>query len=329
MTRRLSVYAENWPLARDFAIARGRRSAVRVVRAAIAEGDVCGQGEAVPYRRYGENAESVVAAIEGLAGDIADGMTRETLREALPRGAARCALDCALWDFEAKQSGKPVWQLAGLAAPSPHPTAYTLSIDTPKAMARAGEAGRDYKLLKIKLGGRGGLPADLDRLRAIVAARPDARLIVDANEGWSPDDLAAHADALAGFGVLFFEQPVPAGKDGALADIALPFCADESIHDCAGLETLSPTYSWVNIKLDKAGGLTEALAMAEQARAQGRRIMVGCMLATSLSMSPAHLLAQHAEIIDLDGPLWLARDRKHGLAYTDGKIAPPSPALWG
>lgn len=323
----LTVRRESWPLARAFTISRGSRTAAEVVVAEIAGEGAVGRGECVPYARYGETVEGVAAALEGLSGAIAAGMDRAALQEALPAGAARNALDCALWDYEAKRRGEPVWRLAGLAEPGPLITAYTLSLDTPEAMGRAARAQEQRPLIKLKLAGEG----DLERVAAVRENAPESRLIVDANESWTREMIEPFAAALAGLGVELIEQPLPAGLDEALPPPphAVPFCADESCHDRAGLAALTGCYDFVNIKLDKTGGLTEALALRREAEAAGLGVMVGCMVATSLAMAPAILLAQGAAVVDLDGPLLLARDREDGLSFTGSTVEPPVPALWG
>ena len=329
MTREISIRAETWPLRQRFAIARGSKMAAETVCVQIGENGHIGRGEAVPYARYNETVESVSAAIETLTPALKNGLTRADLGEVLLPGAARNAVDCALWDLKAKQQNRRVHELLGMPAPRPLATAYTIVLDDADKMANAAMQARHYGLLKIKLGGPQGVMADMTRLAAIAEARPDAKLIVDANEGWQAEELARYADTLGRYGVQFFEQPVPQAQEAALAQIDLPFCADESVHDRHDIAALSPAYDWVNIKLDKTGGLTEALACVDVARKQGRKIMVGCMVATSLSMAPAFLLAQHADLIDLDGPLWLAEDCPHGLSFNGATIHPPTAALWG
>ena len=328
-SRKMVLEIESWPLARRFEIARGSKISAELVRVTLSENGFCGRGEAVPYRRYGESIETVSAAIETLQPQIEAGMTRAQLGEAILPGAARAAVDCALWDLQAKQSGQAVWQLAGMARPEALTTALTIVIDAPDKMARAAAKAADWPLLKIKLGGRDGFAADLTRLTELRQARPDAEMIVDVNEGWQVEELARYANRLADYNIRFFEQPVPQAQQAALAAIDLPFCADESAHESADIADLAKLYDWVNIKIDKTGGLTEALEMAATARRQGLNIMVGCMVATSLSMAPAHLVGQLADYVDLDGPLWLERDRENGLAYENGVIQPPEPALWG
>jgi L-alanine-DL-glutamate epimerase-like enolase superfamily enzyme len=282
----------------------------------------------VPYARYGESVESVRATIEAVRGDIEAGLDRAALQACLPAGAARNALDCALWDFDAKRTGVPAFQLAGLARLAPATTAYTISLGPPDAMAAAAAKAAYRPLLKIKLGGGS---EDLARLAAVRAAAPEAELIVDANEGWRADTLAENLAACAAAGVALVEQPLLEAEDALLAEIPhpVPICADESIHDRAGLAALRARYDAINVKLDKTGGLTEALALAEAATAQGFALMVGCMVATSLGMAPAMLLAPRARFVDLDGPLLLAADRPDGLVYDGSLVRPPSAALWG
>lgn len=327
-TRGLEVHAERFPLRAAFTISRGSRTVQEVVRVVIREGEYTGQGECVPYAHYGETVAGVVATLEGLQDAVAAGMDRSALAERLPAGAARNALDCALWDLAAKQAGRRVWQLAGLPAPRPVITAYTLSLDTPEAMAANAAANARRPLLKIKLGGG---TEDLDRVDAVRAGAPAARLVVDANEGWDTAAYERLAPALARAGVAMIEQPLPAADDAALAELPrpVPLCADESCRDRASLARIRGRYDMVNIKLDKAGGLSEALALREAARAAGLEVMVGCMLATSLAMAPAVLLAQGAAYTDLDGPLLLAVDREHGLRYDAEGVHPPEAMLWG
>lgn len=327
----LKVVAERWPIAGSFTISRGAKTEAAVVVVELGDGGMTGLGECVPYGRYGETVESVTAAIEAMRGPLANGLTRFSLQAALPPGAARNALDCAFWDLDAKRSGKPVHELAGLPAPQPLTTAFTISLGAPEAMAAAAAKAASRPLLKVKLGGDAAKGGDPARILAVRAAAPKATLIVDANEGWAEDALAANFAACAEAGVVLVEQPLPEGRDGALAGVTrtIPICADESVHDRASLSALAGGYDAVNIKLDKTGGLTEALAMAESATALGFDIFAGCMVATSLSMAPAVLLAQTARFVDLDGPLLLARDREHALRYDGSLIFPPSPALWG
>ncbi len=328
---RLSARIETWPIAGSFAISRGAKTQAIVVVAELSgngiTGQVRGRGECVPYARYGESPEAVFERIEGLRDTIAGGLTRLDLQSALPAGAARNALDCAFWDFEAKSAGMRAYELAGLPPPKPIVTAFTISIDSADAMAATAKAAAHRPLLKVKLGRTG----DPDRIAAVRAAAPKAELIVDANEGWTPENLAANLAACAGAGVTLVEQPLPDGADGMLRTMArpVPVCADESAHDRRSLAALAGKYDAVNIKLDKAGGLTEALAMAAEAKRLNFSIMAGCMVSTSLSMAPAHLIGQMARVVDLDGPLLLANDRPEGLRYDGSVVYPPHHTLWG
>jgi L-Ala-D/L-Glu epimerase len=323
----LDARIERWPIEGNFTISRGAKTEAIVVVAEVGNGEVTGRGECVPYPRYGETAEATLTAILGMKDAIGCGLNRQALQAAMPPSAARNALDCALLDLEAKQSGKRIWDFLGRAAPRPCVTAFTISLGSPETMAAATAKAAHRPLLKIKLGGDG----DLMRIAAVRQAAPDSELIVDANEAWTEADLEQNLAACARAGVTLVEQPLPAGHDGRLAYIKRPIavCADESVHDRASLSGLRERYDAVNIKLDKTGGLTEALAMADTAAAQGFDIMVGCMVATSLSMAPAMLLAQQARFIDLDGPLLLARDRDGGLRYDGSRVYPPDAALWG
>lgn len=324
---RLSISVGRFPLAQAFVISRGAKTEAVVVVATIDADGVRGSGESVPYARYGESIESVSAQIEAARGAIEAGIGRETLQELLPHGAARNALDCALWDLEAKRTGIPVFELAKLGPPIPTVTSFTISLGTPEAMARAAQAAGDRPLLKLKLAGAG----DGQRLAAVRAAAPSATLIVDANEAWSVQDLEDQLAACAHHNVALVEQPLPAGQDAVLAEIAhpVPICADESLHDRADLRGMRKRYDAINIKLDKAGGLTEALALVAEAEQLGFMLMIGCMVATSLAMAPAMLLAGKAQFVDLDGPLLLAKDRQGGLVYEGSLVYPPSPDLWG
>ena len=325
--RTLKVRREAWPLARPFTISRGTKTTAEVVFAEIEDDGVHGRGECVPYPRYGETADAVADAVAALADDIAAGMERAALQQRLPAGAARNVLDCALWDLEAKKSGQRVWQLASLPAPRPAPTAETIALDTPEAMAAAAFCLRGRPLLKLKLDGTDVM----DRIGAVRAALPRARLIVDANESWDLGLLERIDGMLAALDVELIEQPLPAGADDVLRGFAskVMLCADESCHTAEDVERLPEAYGMVNVKLDKAGGLTAALRAVAAARAGGRRVMVGCMVATSLGIAPATLLAGSADVVDLDGPLWLAHDRGHPLRFADGWVYPPEPALWG
>jgi L-alanine-DL-glutamate epimerase-like enolase superfamily enzyme len=323
----LAVAVERWPTSGGFAISRGVKHEAAVVVATITDGVHSGRGECVPYARYGESVEGVVAAIEACAERVAGGLSRAGLLEELPPGAARNALDCALWDFEAKSSGRSASALAGLGTLKPVLTALTLSLASPEAMAKKAREASSYPLLKLKLGGDG----DAERLAAVRDAAPSARLIADANEAWRPEELERLLDAAALAGVELIEQPLHASDDEILQHIErpVPICADESVHDRASLEGIAARYDAVNIKLDKTGGLTEALALKRGAEALGFKVMVGCMVATSLSMAPALLLAQGADWVDLDGPLLLARDRIPGLSYRGSALAPAEPGFWG
>ncbi len=325
----LSIRAESFPIRGTFRISRGAKTEAHVLVAELRDADGrVGRGECVPYGRYGESIDSVTAAMETTRDLFARGMDRRRLLYALPAGAARNALDCALWDLAARRAGRPAWELAGLAPPAPVTTAFTLSIDSPDAMEQAAAASADRPLLKLKLAGDG---ADLDRVAAVRRAAPASRLIVDANEGWTFDDLSTLPDALARLGVEMIEQPLPAGADAALAGFRspVPIGADESAHGLAGLEELAGRYDVINVKLDKTGGLTEALAVKARAQSLGLSVMVGCMVATSLSMAPALLLAQGADYVDLDGPLLLARDREPGLHYDGATLFPDEGQIWG
>ncbi|WP_210163634.1 N-acetyl-D-Glu racemase DgcA [Ciceribacter selenitireducens] len=324
---RLTVVEDIFPVAGTFTISRGSRTEIRVVAATLSDGIHTGRGECVPYARYGETVDGVMEAILGAANDLSDGLDRQGLQDRLPPGAARNALDCAFWDLEAKRAGKPVWQLAGLTAPKPIETAFTLSLGTPESMRDAAAKNAERPLLKVKL----GTDDDLGRIEAVRAGAPNSRIIVDANEGWTVEQYLALAPTLVRLGVALVEQPLPAGKDDALREIerVLPVCADESCHDRASLSHLKGKYDAINIKLDKTGGLTEALLMRDAAVAEGFDIMVGCMLGTSLAMAPAFFVAQGAAFADLDGPLLLAADRDAPIRYEGSTMQVPDPALWG
>jgi L-Ala-D/L-Glu epimerase len=324
--RRLGVRAEVWPLACQFTISRGSKAVAETVLVEIEENGRLGRGECVPYRRYGETPAAVIDTITAIAGDIEAGLGRAALQQRLPPGAARNALDCALWDLEAKATGVPVWRLAGSVPPRPTITAETIALDTPQAMAAAAARLSGRPLLKIKVGAEDVL----ERVGAVRAAAPQARLVVDANEAWDLALLQSISGRLAALGVEVIEQPLPASQDACLREVAgkPELCADESCHTVADLEALK-AYRMINIKLDKAGGLTEALRLVAAARARGLDVMIGCMVATSLGIAPAMLLANEAKIVDLDGPLWLAHDRNPALKFSNGWIYPPDPALWG
>jgi len=317
----ISVARDVFQLAQVFTISRGSRTQAEVLTVTVGDGAVRGVGECVPYARYGETLDSVTAQITGFSGDWA------ALADALPAGAARNALDCAFWDHAAKTAGKRVWELLDLPTPRPEITAYTLSLDTPDAMQLQAAQNAFRPLLKIKL----GTPDDMARLEAVRRGAPDARIIVDANEGWTAEVYADLAPHLIRLGVQMVEQPLPAGEDDMLGEIArpLPVCADESCHDRASLPELRGKYDMVNIKLDKTGGLTEALALKTQAIAEGYDVMVGCMVGSSLAMAPATILAQGVAFTDLDGPLLLAEDRAQPLHFDEKGVHPPAAALWG
>jgi L-alanine-DL-glutamate epimerase-like enolase superfamily enzyme len=323
----LAASIENWPIAGRFTISRGAKTEAVTVVAEVGRGGRTGRGECVPYLRYGETPEATLAALLSMQEPLSRGLDRQALQAAMPPGAARNALDCALLDLEAKTAGRRVWELLGRPVPLPCTTAYTISLGTPEAMAAATARAARRPLLKIKLGGDG----DGMRIAAVRRAAPESELIVDANEAWTAHNLEQNLAECARAGVTLVEQPLPAGKDEALARIRRPLavCADESVHDRASLEGLRERYDAVNIKLDKSGGLTEALAMADAAQALGFEIMIGCMVATSLAMAPAMLLTRQARFVDLDGPLLLARDRAGGLRYDGSQVYPPEAALWG
>ncbi|GGL57166.1 N-acetyl-D-Glu racemase DgcA [Wenxinia marina] len=319
----ITVREDMFRLARAFTISRGSRTEARVLTVSVERGGVTGRGECVPYARYGESLESVAEQIRGLP----EGIDQAALQQALPAGAARNAVDCALWDLAAKAAGRRLWELAGLPAPGPEITAYTLSLESPEEMEARARENAHRPLLKIKL----GTPDDMPRLEAVRRGAPEARIVVDANEGWSAEVYADLAPHLVRLGVGLVEQPLPAGQDEALRglDRPVPLCADESCHDRASLPALAGLYDVVNIKLDKTGGLTEALALRDAARAGGFGVMVGCMVGSSLAMAPAVLVAQGAQVTDLDGPLLLAEDRETPLAYDAAGVHPPEAALWG
>jgi len=327
MTISLQCAVEHFPIAGEFTISRGSKTVASVVTCTIETGGMRGMGECVPYGRYGETIDGVMAEIEAARRLVESGTDRQALRKTMKSGAARNAIDCALWDLEAKTRGEPAYVIAGMQPPGPLTTAYTISLGEPEVMAAQAALYAHRALLKIKV----GTGDDESRILAVRRAAPDSGIILDANEGWTPDNLARHFAICAGAGVLLIEQPLPAGKDEALASIArpIPVCADESVHQTADLSALCTRYDAINIKLDKAGGLTEALLMREAARALGLKTMIGCMVGTSLAMAPAVLLAQGADFVDLDGPLLLARDREPGLRYEASLVFPPAGNLWG
>jgi L-alanine-DL-glutamate epimerase-like enolase superfamily enzyme len=325
--RTLSLREERWPLAGRFVIARGAKTEAHVIVAEIVEGERRGRGEAVPYARYGETVAGCLDQIAAVRPAMAAGASRADLAGLLAPGAARNALDCALWDLEAKAAGVRVWTLAGLARLDPVKTCFTLSLAPAAEMAEAARAAARRPMLKLKIGG----PDDIDRVEAVRAAAPRTRLVVDANEALDFDTLRRLAPEFARLDVRLIEQPLPAGADAELESYDSPvmLCADESIHTRVELADCARRYGCVNIKLDKTGGLTEALALRAAARAAGLEVMAGCMVATSLAMAPALLIAQGAAVVDLDGPLLLARDREPGLKITGSVLEPPSVELWG
>jgi L-Ala-D/L-Glu epimerase / N-acetyl-D-glutamate racemase len=322
----IDARAEIWPLKETFRISRGSRTEARVVVATVGDGQFTGQGEGVPIRRYNQTSDSVLAQIELIKRE--ENLGRESLQKLLPPGAARNALDCALWDLEAKQSGKRVWELANIAIVPEVETSFTISLNTPEKMAAAATAHSTAPILKLKLGGD---DVDLARVEAVHAVVPATRLIIDANESWSPAHFRKIVLALKKLGVELIEQPFPAEADDVLEEIKhpIPVCADESCHTTTDLPRLKNRYEIVNVKLDKSGGFTEALRLCERARELGFRLLIGCMVGTSLSMAPARVLASTAHYVDLDGPLLLARDREHALAYQNGRILVPVKQLWG
>ncbi|MCT8267367.1 dipeptide epimerase [Afifella sp. JA880] len=324
MSLSLDLAVESWPIAGSFTISRGSRTEAKVIVAHLKDGSHTGRGECVPYPRYGETVESVAEQIRGV--DL-EGLDRETLRKRLPAGAARNAIDCALWDLEAKRDGTSAADRCGHMVARPLETAYTISLGSPSDMASAAHRAGHNHVLKLKLGGEG----DAERVRAVRAAMPHVPLIVDANESWSEHNILENMRACAESHVQLIEQPLPAGEDEMLREMphVAPICADESLHTLADLDGLTGKYDAVNVKLDKAGGLTEALELVREARRRGYLIMIGCMVGTSLAMAPAVILAQDADVVDLDGPLLLARDRQPGLVYVGSLVEPPTPQLWG
>ena len=319
----IQAKVEIFALAHVFRISRGARTQAEVVTVTIEKDGVTGRGECVPYARYNETLESVIKQVESLPADI----DKETLQDTLPPGAARNAVDCALWDFECKKRDQRIWKIAGIQVPEQKITAYTLSLDEPKNMFKQAEKNSNRPLLKVKL----GTPNDMPRLEAVRKGAPNSEIIVDANEGWDAELYSQLAPELVRLGVKLVEQPLPADQDDDLIGLPrpLPICADESCHDRKSLEKLIGKYDFVNIKLDKTGGLTEALQLKDKALEAGFKIMVGCMVGSSLAMAPATLIAQNATFVDLDGPLLLAHDRRHGLLYDESWVHPPVKDLWG
>ncbi len=327
MLRTLTARHDRFSLNAPFRIARGVRTEADVVTVTIRQGDHVGRGEGVPITRYNETIESSLEAIAAVTPMIEGGASRAELAAAMPANAARNALDDALWDLEARLAGASVAALAGVAELGPVPTAITISIDTPDGMAVAASRIAEVPLLKVKVD-RENPQA---RIAAVRAAAPKPRLIVDANESWTIAEVVALQDFLVDQRVDLLEQPLPAADDEALAGIQsrVPICADESLHTRADLDRLAGRYSHVNIKLDKTGGLTEALALADAARSRGFGLMVGCMVCSSLGIAPAMLIAAQAEFADLDGPLWLSADRDGGARAENGVLLPPAPGFWG
>ncbi|TCA30400.1 dipeptide epimerase [Rhizobium leguminosarum bv. viciae] len=327
MPRTLDIQMNSFPIAGTFTISRGAKTEAEVITCTLVEEGAHGLGECVPYRRYGETMQSVFAQIEAARPLIEAGISRHDLLSAMPPGAARNAVDCALWDLEAKQTGDSVATRLGLAALKPLTTAYTISLGEPEVMAAQAREHAGRALLKVKV----GTGDDESRIRAVRAAAPDAAIILDANEGWPEAVLDRHLNIAAEAGIALVEQPLPADRDGLLAEIRRPLlvCADESVHHTGDLASLADRYDAINIKLDKTGGLTEALSMKAEAERLGFSIMIGCMVGTSLAMAPAVLLAQNADFVDLDGPLLLARDREPGLRYAASLVFPPESTLWG
>ncbi|ERT96697.1 hypothetical protein P041_02156 [Brucella sp. 04-5288] len=326
MHNTLKIIHERYPIAGKFTISRGSKTEAAVVVCVIGDGIHEGRGECVPYARYGETIESVSGQIEAVRTAIEKGALRHELQKLMPAGGARNAVDCALWDLEAKQSGKRVADMLGGSAAALE-TAITVSLGTPEEMAQSTAKVAHYPLIKVKMGGEN----DIERIHAVAKAAPGSRIIIDANEGWTDANIEENMKAAAEAGVILIEQPLPAGKDEILSRIERPviICADESAHTSEGLEELARRYDAVNIKLDKTGGLTEGLIMRDKAIDLGLKIMVGCMVGTSLGMAPAVLLAQKATVVDLDGPLLLARDREPGLHYDGALVYPLEPGLWG
>jgi len=325
--RRLDARHDRFGLSTPFRISRGVKTAADVITVTITEGEVAGRGEGVPYARYGETIETALAAIDAVGDAIRDGASRQDMARLMPPGAARAAVDAALWDLEARLAGSSVARLAGLTEPAPVASAITIGLDTPEAMAAAASKVAHVPLLKVKV----GRDAPDAQIAAVRAAAPAPRLIVDPNESWTIDDVVGLQDVLVAHRVDLLEQPLPAGEDDALDGIAsrVPLCADESLHTAADLDALAGRYAFVNVKLDKTGGLTEALSLADAAVDRGFGLMVGCMVCSSLGIAPALLLAGRAAFVDLDGPLWLAADRADGVTDRDGWLSPPARGFWG
>ncbi|MFC0245309.1 N-acetyl-D-Glu racemase DgcA [Falsochrobactrum ovis] len=326
MQNNLKIISERYPIAGKFTISRGSKTEAEVVVCEIHRGNLVGRGECVPYTRYGESVTSVIQQIEAVRMEIQAGASRQEIQSLMAAGAARNAVDCAYWDLEAKLTGVSVAELLGIET-RPLQTAVTVSLGSSREMAESAARLAHYPFIKVKLGAEN----DIERMHAIAEAAPNSRIIIDANEGWTVDNIEENMAAAANAGVVLIEQPLPASHDEILEEIARPLtiCADESAHTLEGLSKLAKRYDAVNIKLDKTGGLTEALAMRDKAIELGLQIMVGCMVGTSLGMAPAVLLAQKADVVDLDGPLLLAHDREPGLRYDGALVYPPGKALWG
>src|SRR5437879_9853570 len=322
----IEAHEQSWPLDKPFRISRGTRTESRVVVVSVTDGQNIGRGEAAPIRRYNQSPASVLMQIESIKSRQT--LDRQQIQKLLPAGAARNALDCALWDLEAKISGKRAWEIAKIPIVHEVETSFTISLDTPAAMAAVAKANATAPILKLKLGGD---DLDLAKVKAVRGAAPVARLLIDANESWTSDHYCNVVPSLRQFGIELIEQPFPADADKVLEtlDHPVPVCADESCHTTADLSRLSNRYEMLNVKLDKTGGLTEALRLCDRARDGGFKLLIGCMVCTSLGIAPARLLASNADLVDLDGPLLLGRDREHGLAYTNGRLALPSAQLWG
>lgn len=323
----LRLLEESWPIRGTFAISRGSRTHANVVVVELHQGGYVGRGECVPYARYGETTESVMAQLQALSPQLAIGLSRQKMQSLLPAGAARNALDCAFWDLECKSQECRIWDKLQINEPQPLTTAYTLSLDTPENMQQVAIENASRPLLKLKLAGAG----DLARVAAVREGAPDARIVVDANEGWDEKLYLELVPELVKLGVEMIEQPLPADQDEALDHLPKPItlCADESCHDRSSLPSIIGRYQMINIKIDKTGGLTEALLLKQEAQAAGLKIMVGCMLGTSLAMAPAFVVAQQTDIVDLDGPLLLAKDRQPGINFNHSDMQPFSASLWG
>ncbi|WED24513.1 dipeptide epimerase [Vibrio sp. JC009] len=322
----VNIYQANWPIRGSFTISRGSKTQVDAVIVELSENGVTGRGECVPYARYNESVESVIAQLEDVAPAVKEGADSKAIQQLLPSGAARNALDCAFWDLKCKSEKVSVWQSLSVT-PEPLVTAYTLSLDSPENMEKAASENCHRPLLKLKLGG----PEDLERVQAVRRGAPDADIILDANEAWTAEIYNKLIPELVNLGVSMIEQPFPADSDQVLDGLSrpIPICADESCHDRTSLPSIIGRYDMINIKTDKTGGLTEALALKEEAEQAGLKIMVGCMLASSLSMAPAFVVAQGAQVVDLDGPLLLSEDIANGFEFEQNKMLPFKKELWG